>query len=407
MKKYAVLTAATGGGGGIAAKRVFSAIKRKITDHESIELIDTKSLGGALPYDVAPHQGGSNKIFSDTHYTVEFPGFAREEAICRLAQFDVLNVHWCSYLLTITELTRLAGQGIRIVFTCHDFYYFFGGCHYPHTCTRWLNGCVVCPQIDRFTFPDYDSFQNKQLKSNLLSHPNVFVTAPSQHVVSRAEKCCPSLIGKTRVIRNPISGDTAFNRKDRSSRENNKIKLLIIADSAFERRKAFSLACESVLVAAPMLRPLDVSIHVSFVGHGADSFQSILASRGVESVNYGKLGVTEIAAVYKSVDAILTTSLEDNWPNILVEGLACGTLAICGPGHGCEEFITSYNCGIVADSYSPHAFAVAITVLSDRLMDSKFIQTVDYEKFRHDHDESNVAKTFLDLFRFTQQEESR
>jgi len=398
MKKYAVLTAATGGGGGIAAKRVFSAIKNNLSDNESIELIDTESLGGALPYDVTPHQGGSNKIFSDTHYTVEFPGFAREAAIRKLGEFDVLNIHWCSYLLTTTELTRLAIQGIRIVFTCHDFYYFFGGCHYPHTCTRWLNGCVVCPQIDRSTFPEYDSSLNKRLKSNLLSHPNVFVTAPSQHVISRAEKCCPGLIGKTRVIRNPITADTVFNRKDRYSRESNKIKLLIIADSALERRKAFSLACESVFVAEPMLKSLDASIHVSFVGEGAESFQSTLASRGIETVNYGKLGAYEIAAVYKSVDAIFTPSLEDNWPNILVEGLACGTLAICGPGHGCEEFITRYNSGIVAESYSPNSFAEAIQRFYLEFHHRVSSEYVNYSGFQDEHDSMIAAQSYLSIF---------
>lgn len=399
MKKYAVLTAATGGGGGIAAKRVFSAIKSSISDHECIELIDTESLGGALPYDVTPHQGGSNKIFSDTHYTVEFPGFAREEAIRMLGEFDVLNVHWCSYLLTITELTRLASQGVRIVFTCHDFYYFFGGCHYPHTCTSWIKGCVVCPQIDRSTFPEYDSSQNKQLKSNLLSHQNVFVTAPSQHVISRAEKCCPSLIGKTRVIRNPITGDTAFNRNGRYSREYNKIKLLIIADSAFERRKAFSLACESVLFAEALLRKSEISIHVSFVGQGAESFQFTLASKGIESVNYGKLGVTEIADVYKSVDAIFTPSLEDNWPNVLVEGLACGTLAVCGPGHGCEEFVTHYGSGIVADSYSPIAFAEAIQNLYLIFLSQAPSKEIRYSEFYDEHSSASVAGAYLSSFR--------
>lgn len=398
MKKYAVLTSATGGGGGIAAKRVYIAIKNSLSENESIELIDIETLGGALPYDVTPHQGGSNKKFSDTHYTVEFPGFSREEVISKLGKYDALNIHWCSYLITITELTRLANKGVRIVFTCHDFYYIFGGCHYPHTCSKWMNGCVKCPQIDVSKFPEYDSSHDYTLKSSLLSHPNVYVTAPSQHVISRAEQSCPNLIGKTSVIKNPISDRSEFNSIGRYSREHNKIKLLVIADSAHERRKAFSLACESILVADEILKPSGISVHVTFVGQGADSFQSILTSRGIECINHGKLEMNEIANVYKSTDAVFTPSLEDNWPNVLVEGLACGTLAVCGPGHGCEEFVTRYKSGIVAATYSPHSFAEAIKRLHTDFLDATSVQHIDYPKFHEDHSAKNASKKYLNIF---------
>ena len=126
MTKIALLTSATGGGAGIAAQRVFNALKRVEDNDDQIDLLDMNSLGGPIPTDVASHSGGSNKIFSDTHYTVEFPGYVRSELIDRLCQYDALNIHWCSYMLTLSEIKAIACAGKKIVFTCHDFYYFLG-----------------------------------------------------------------------------------------------------------------------------------------------------------------------------------------------------------------------------------------------------------------------------------------
>jgi glycosyltransferase involved in cell wall biosynthesis len=206
------------------------------------------------------------------------------------------------------------------------------------------------------------------------------------------------LIGRTTVIRNPISANSEFSHTGRHSKEHNKIKLLVIADSAHERRKAFSLACESILAAYQLLKPSGISIHVSFVGQGADGFQSILTSRGIECTNYGKLETKEIASVYKNTDAVFTPSLEDNWPNILVEGLACGTLAICGPGHGCEEFVVRYNSGIVSDAYTPDSFAIAIQKLYASYLHLESSETVNYKQFYSDHNEKSVASHYLSVF---------
>jgi len=87
MARFAILTSATGGGAGIAAKRVYTAIQESLSSEHTIKLIDMPALGEAVFSDVANHNGGSNKQFSDTHYTVEYPGYARSFIVSYLRGF--------------------------------------------------------------------------------------------------------------------------------------------------------------------------------------------------------------------------------------------------------------------------------------------------------------------------------
>ena len=400
MAKFAILTSATAGGAGIAAKRVFTAIKQSLTAQHSIELIDISALGEAVDNDVASHSGGTNKVFSDTHYTVEYPGYIRSFVVSYLGGFDVLNIHWSSYLVTLSEIRFLADRGVKIVFTCHDFYYLLGGCHYPHTCTNWITGCLSCPQIDADRFPLYSSADNKQRKSELHSLSNVFFTAPSQHLVDAARVSSGYSSTNSFVIRNPI--DFNVFRPATGQRtgllSQDEFKLLLIADSTHERRKGFEIATESIMELGKTIG--SNVIKATIVGKGSDETADLLNSSGIVSTSKGHIAdQNQIALVYQSVDAVLTASLEDNWPNVLVEAFACGTMIIAGPGHGCEEFISRYKCGSVSDSYSPLDFAKsAASLYNDMTIGAKSHKASKKGLFKKDHDMQAIAERFIGVY---------
>jgi glycosyltransferase involved in cell wall biosynthesis len=400
MARLAILTSATGGGAGIAAKRVFNAIQATLGPEHTIELIDMQSLGEAVFTDVASHSGGSNKLFSDTHYTVEYPGYVRSFVVSYLRGFDVLNIHWCSYLITLTEIQLLVELGVKIVFTCHDFYYLFGGCHYPHTCTRWLTGCLSCPQLDVERFPSYSPTHNLRIKQQIFASPNVSLTAPSAHLVNVARQSKIVSDSNSHVIRNPVDTDSYHINTNRpaSLLEPGKFKVLLIADSSHERRKGFSIALEALSQLPRLLG--DTELEVAFVGHGSQESAESLERNGIKAYAHGHLkDPSEIARVYRSVDAVLSASLEDNWPNILVEAYACGTLAIVGPGHGCSEFVMRYGSGNVSDSYLPTDFAKAAAKLFNAMSQRHCnYQTTDLPKFSDDHSSNQIAKRFLEVY---------
>jgi glycosyltransferase involved in cell wall biosynthesis len=400
MARLAILTSATGGGAGIAAKRVFNAIQATLGPEHSIELIDMQSLGEAVFADVASHSGGSNKVFSDTHYTVEYPGYVRSFIVSYLRGFDVLNIHWCSYLITLTEIQLLIELGVKVVFTCHDFYYLFGGCHYPHTCTRWLTGCLNCPQLDVLRFPAYSPAHNLSIKRQIFGSPNVRLTAPSAHLVNVARQASIVADSKSYVIRNPVDTDSFHPNTNRPAGllKPGKFKVLLIADSSHERRKGFSIALEALNQLPRLLG--DTELEVAFVGHGSQESAESLERNGIKAYAHGHLkDPSEIAHVYRSVDAVLSASLEDNWPNILVEAYACGALAIVGPGHGCAEFVTRYESGTVSETYKPIDFAKAATDLFNAMRQGQSShQSTDLAKFSDDHASNQIAQRFLEVY---------
>jgi glycosyltransferase involved in cell wall biosynthesis len=400
MAKIAILTSATGGGAGIAAKRVFNAIQATLGPEHTIELINMQSLGEAVFADVASHSGGSNKLFSDTHYTVEYPGYVRSFIVSYLRGFDVLNIHWCSYLITLTEIQLLIELGVKVVFTCHDFYYLFGGCHYPHTCTRWLTGCLSCPQVDVERFPSYSPTHNLKIKQQIFASPNVSLTAPSAHIVNVARQSKIVSDSNSHVIRNPVDSHFFYIDTNRpvSLLEPGKFKILLIADSSHERRKGFSIALEALIQLPRLLG--DTELEVAFVGHGSQESAESLERNGIKAYAHGHLKEpSEIARIYQSIDAVLSASLEDNWPNILVEAYACGALAIVGPGHGCAEFVMRYGAGTVSDSYLPTDFANAAANLYNAMRERHYnYQITDLAKFSDDHSGHQIARRFLEVY---------
>ena len=116
MSKFALLTSASGGGAGIAAVRVYNSLLSVKEPDVKVDLLDIETLGYSIPIDVSPHSNASNKTISDTHYTVEYPGFVRSDLIDQLSEYDSINLHWCSYLISCAEIKLLLDLGKKIIF---------------------------------------------------------------------------------------------------------------------------------------------------------------------------------------------------------------------------------------------------------------------------------------------------
>ena len=358
--KVAVLSSASGGGAGIAARRVAAALNT--LDEIEADFLDMVRLGGRVPDDAAPPGNMSNRRMTDTHFTVEYPGFVRGWLVDLLEQYDVLNIHWASFLLGLAEVDELSRRGMPILFTCHDYYYFTGGCHYPATCQNHAKGCIACPQVNQDFCSPLVIAGNLKIKKRILNRLNVALSAPSQFLVNEAVEA--GLIGaeKTHVLRNPYSPVPGVARSSGSDT----CRVVLLADSMTERRKNMPLAIESLSLAWSELKATslglgDTPFIVEVIGSADQRFVSVLHQAGFEFVLHGRLiEHRRIAELLAGCDFLLSCSNEDNWPNVLVEAGAYGVIPIVGPGHGCEEFVSFLGSGYVASNYDVEAFAQTI-----------------------------------------------
>ncbi len=388
-KRIAVLSSAGGGGGGIAAKRMADAVAS--TGVYSTDFIDIAALGESLPPSISPLESLTNNTISDTHFTVEYSGYQRGWLVEMLCQsYDLINVHWASYLISTAELLALALRGKPILFMMHDFYYSTGGCHYPSTCSQYGRGCKACPQVDTKRCSQAIIAENYVLKQKLFGLENVHIAAPSEFL--RNAVVASGIVPRHRghVLRNayvpvaPLDTDRPFNRR-----------ILLIADSLHEGRKNMRFALE-VLAALHSLGKKGTDFVVDVVGTAAPEMKAYLAATGVRHVFHGRITDHEVlAGIMQKTDVLLSASLEDNWPNILVEAGSYGCVPVVGPGHGCEEFVRRYGYGAVAEDYTIPAF---VTALLDILgSHSKEARTRAALAIREEHAPANVARDFAAL----------
>ena len=352
-RAIAILSSASGGGAGIAAKRLCDGLNS--TGKYQANFVDVNLVGESISPTVCLPGNLSNHKHTNTHFTAEHQGFVRGWLIDLLSKFELINVHWASYLVSVSELQELAQRGMKILFTMHDFYYSTGGCHYPAGCTGQTLSCRTCPQVNIADFDHASVATAFRAKQKLLNLPNVHVSAPSRFVVESVERAGLIPTDRGHVIRNiyePLA--TGFSTKQAS-----KQKLLLIADSLSEKRKGMELALAALHLVSTQNK-VPVEIHV--VGNATDEFKKAFKDHGLSPVFHGRIEKhAALVDIYRDVGLMLTCSYEDNWPNILVEAGSYGVIPIVGSGHGCEEFCRHFSIGKVVDSYTPDAFANAIS----------------------------------------------
>lgn len=391
----AVLSSASGGGAGIAARRVTDALNS--SPSMTADFLDMVALGGRMPDDAAPPGNMSNRRITDTHFTVEFPGFMRGWLIDMLQRYDLLNIHWASFLVGLAEIDELSRRGMPILFSCHDYYYFSGGCHYPASCDMLGKGCTGCPQVNTRFCPPLTIAGNQRIKKSILARPNVFLSAPSQFLVNEAIDAGLVQQNKTFVLRNPylpIQNPIAGEQKGPR-------RIVLLADSMTERRKAMPLALEALKLAYQALQDdgeLTPPFIVEIIGYVDAAYAAAVEQSGFSHTLRGRItDHAEIASILNTCDFLLTCSLEDNWPNVLVEAGAYGVAPIVGPGHGCEEFVKMFGTGEIAMEYSAESFcdaiksALAMYAHSDRQAFREHVISV--------HAPSKVSQEYADAFR--------
>lgn len=356
--RVAVLSSASGGGAGIAAKRITDALTD--SGRAQADFIDIASVGERLPVDSAIPKNLTNGRLTNTHYTIEYPGFMRGWFVELLCQYDVVNVHWASYLVGLAELNEVSRRGIPMLFTLHDYYYVTGGCHYPAGCDGNRSGCLGCPQVDHRECDAGIVPQNLRIKRKIFSRPNVHLAAPSEFLVGEAIKSGVVPTDRTHVLRNAYRPLDAV----RPSRVGPSKRVALVADTLGERRKGMPMAIDALAEAnrRHVVNGGEKPFSVDVIGQPTVTLEKRLIASGLDYELRGRISDhRKLVEIYAASDILLTCAYEDNWPNVLVEAGCYGCVPVVGPGHGAEEFVKVFSAGFVAKNYSVAAFADALT----------------------------------------------
>ena len=292
-------------------------------------------------------------VVSDTLFSFPYPGYDISD-LDIVKTTDVINLHWVSFFLSPTTLHRLFDLGKPVVWTLHDQRPFTGGCHYSDGCTGYRNNCAACPQLADNPFELPKVFLEDKLE--FFRDADLTIVSPSRWMADCARK---SRIFKSRPIEViPNSLDVEFYRpvekteaKRRLGISNGTVVILFCAESGLEKRKG--------------LRELIGALEYCLSKH---SFQSLIRNHSVKLVCLGhiddtldRLGIPvvspgyidsdeKIRMVYSASDIFVQPSLQDNFPNTVLEAMSCGVPVVAFGVGGIPEMVIDGNTGIIVPS---------------------------------------------------------
>jgi putative colanic acid biosynthesis glycosyltransferase len=301
-------------------------------------------IGSKLDYYI---HGGLTRLF-DTHALLG-SSMASKRFIEQIKKIDpdvihLHNVH--GYYLNIKILfDYLKTSGKPVVWTLHDCWSFTGHCAYFSyaQCDKWIEGCYQCPQ--RKSYPTSlfidNSKRNYQRKKGLFtSLGNMTIVSPSQWL---ADLVAQSFLGKypVRVIHNGIDTDVFKPAAVDSVIEKFQLEdkfIILGVSSIWGQRKGLNYFIELSKM---------IDDHSVIVLVGLDEKQIVALPVNIIGIKRTS-NVNELAQLYSAADVFVNPTLEDNFPTVNLEALACGTPVITFDTGGSPEAVDD-GCGYVAE----------------------------------------------------------
>ncbi len=352
---------------------------------------------------------GANRTgVSSTIFTVDPFGFdVTEVPLASVARIH--HLHWCREFISPAALKCLRSTGKPIFVTLHDQWWMTGGCHYSAGCNKYTQACTQCPQL--FSDPAEIAQTTLEEKTRAFAGADVTVIAPSEWMADCARQSAVFAGADVHVVRNPIEIDTFkplsnFDRKDKRDElgiADGDVVLLFGAQTLADRRKGFT-----ELVEALKLVKVRDDQRLCLVSFGRSS-KSALSAIGVPTIELGEItDDEELARVYAAADFFVIPSLEDNYPNTVVESLSCGTPVIGFAAGGIKDLVDGTTTGVLAEKVGDVAcLAEAITLGIEKFYNDFSVRERCRKAVEVPHDPQTIAAEMIKLYKEKSAEFSR
>ena len=413
MKVTLINTSDAGGGAPAACTRLLNALNKNGV--EAKMLVQYKKTANSAVTGIV--KDGISKLKANATFLAEripFILFDEEDKTVRFAfstansgtsivdhplikEADILHLHWTnSGFLSIADLSELINTGKPIVWTMHDMWTLTGGCHYSGACLRFEQECGHCPFLRD---PDPNDLSHKgweRKKAMYAGAKNLTFVGCSQWLTDVAAKS--SLIGRfpLRAIPNPIDVEV-FSPQDKiAARAKRGIKgdakvILFGAANINDKRKGINYLVEAL----HLLKQSAANIEVVIFGKNKH-FDVTTLPFPAHQLNV-ITDEAELAEVYSLADVFVTTSLEDNLPNMVMEAMACGTPVVAFNTGGIPEMVDHLQNGYLASLASAQGIADGIELIILNT-DGIFLAENARQKVLDNYTNEKVATAYTQLY---------
>jgi len=258
-----------------------------------------------------------------------------------------LHLHWTSGMISPNILAAISRKVPMIIWTMHDFAPLTGGCHFPLECENYLRKCTNCPAV-RGIFKNKVEKLKAQKNLNLENIQNLKIVFPSKWMQSKFNKMNIKTKLPTSVIYNPIS-DVFYNEgilgwRSQLGIDENSFVIGFVSSQIDNPLKRIG---EYMKIIKQVSNQTDRKIVAIIVGNGRLKFTDTGTAKvlRVENIDNEK----QMAALYKTFDLLLSTSLSETFGLAIAEAIATGTKAIVYQNSIADELIEDENNGYVVN----------------------------------------------------------
>lgn len=411
MKVLVISTSDVNGGAARAAFRLHKGFQETCTDSQMlVQLKQTDNvsvLGTSAASGIGQAIAGLRLTLDqlplkrfEEHKRIKFSAqWLPDRISSRVRQIDpdVVNLHWIN--AGFMQVESLAKLNKPIVWTLHDMWAFTGGCHYNQECHHYQKSCGACPQLSSKKSRDLSRWVWSR-KAKAWKGLNITVVSPSRWLADCTRSSSIFSNARVQVIPNSVDTETYRPYDKRFAREvlklpHNKRLLLFGALSATsDERKGFHL----LQPALELLKKSSNAKDIELVIFGAS--QPRIPPKFLFKTHY--LGMFKddisLALTYSASDIFILPSIQENLPNTVMEGLACGLPCVAFNIGGVPDMIKHKENGFLVEPYSCSQLAEGIDWL---LADSDRYSTLSVKAIKTVQDNftaSKQASRYLSLF---------
>lgn len=313
----------------------------------------------------------------------------------RIDQFkpDVIHIHnlhgyWINYNMLFDYIRE---KGIRVIWTLHDSWPMTGhcACYSYLNCNNFNHGCGSCPGTRQYPAAIVDrSRRFCEIKSNIFSSvKQMIIVTPSEWMKRNVEGSKLSAY-PVHVIHNQID-DSVFHYQtdcDAIRHElgipNEKKIVLYVSMNTSDPWKGFNIFKETIGL-------LSTNFHTIIVGECDIQSSEVVSNMG--RINDPK----RLAKIYSVADVLANPSLDDNYPTVNLEALACGLPVAAFETGGIPEQIR-WSCGSISKEKTATALVDSIVFLTGQ--NRYLIRKKCLKRYQELSNEKNFIEQYVQLY---------
>lgn len=372
-------------------------VRDKTLAHDSIIQIGRKKIHRLLFQYYALKERTQINKYKNRNNVLFSPSSASVNLSAEINSFnpDIVHFHWINKgFLKLAEIVKIK---CPIVLTCHDMWYYTGGCHYDSNCEKFMYNCGNCPQLNSGYENDLSRKLYNQKKRIYNKINNLSVTAPSSWMFENLMKSSlfkdnPNIhhipCGVNTKLFKPIDKTTA--KSILNIKAHKKLIVFGALDANSDPRKGYNY----LIKALNHIKKDDVELCI--IGGKIENNTGI---QDINTIGLGKLNDNlSLSIVYSAADISIVPSIQENLSNVVLESLSCGTPVAGFNIGGNKDMIDHRLNGYLAKPKDAQDLARGIDWILEDSGKHKMLCTEARRKAENKFDNKVISKKYIRLY---------